>query len=66
MEEAVNFALDIQETMQKEGSCMSDLKALAKTIKVVLPNYPGCKVSDVITFSDGSIAKVTTAGIVIE
>ena len=64
--QALDFSLDIQEKLQERGQCMSDEGALRTALKETLPAYPGCAVSDVLTFSDGSIATLTTGGFIIE
>ena len=62
LNQAIQFSLDVQEIMQQNGACMKNLNTIGWVIRDILPKYPGCIVTDVITFSDGSIATLIADG----
>jgi len=66
LDEATNFALNIQELLGRLQQCMSDREAMKIALREILPKYPDCQVSDVLTFSDGSLARLTTGGFLVE
>ena len=66
LDQATNFALDIQEFLSQRKQCMSDGDAMQIALEETLPKYPGCKISDVLTFSDDSVAKFTVDGFIVE
>lgn len=66
MSDAMSFSLDVQAAAQAKNICMSDSQSLAAVLMEVLKSYPGTNAGDVIVFSDGSVAKLTTRGFVLD
>ena len=63
LSQAIEFAMDVMEALQEKGACIRDLGSVREILLSILPNYPGYAVSEVITFSDGSVAMLTSEGI---
>ena len=61
--QAIEFALDFHEAMAEKGACMRNFVIAAQTIEELLPKYPGCVVTGVITFADASVAVFALDGI---
>jgi hypothetical protein len=62
LSEAISFSLTVQEYIQQNNKCMSNLDDVAEAIMKFLPEYPGVVITDILTFADGSTAALTTNG----
>ncbi|MFA5831335.1 MAG: hypothetical protein WC878_05895 [Candidatus Paceibacterota bacterium] len=66
LSDAINFSLSVQGYLHENEKGMTDMPELKEAIVTILREYPDCKVTDILTFADGSTAMLTREGFVVK